>query len=114
MFLGVAVAPRSSNKAFLLLDAEPYSYLRTLSDIAGSDVAVHRLEPQAAAAHVSAWLAVHSRDVVPGAASIWREYRRLQAERARLSSDCDTPFTSAGFSSFVRLARRAQASATEP
>lgn len=75
-------------KRCLILEAEPYRYQAALSDIAGSDIAVHRNDPVQAMSEVREWLCeAAGMDDAPGAEAIWfdfveftlRDSDRLQA-----------------------------------
>jgi hypothetical protein len=67
-------------KEILVLDAEPFRYHRTMSDIAGKDAAAHENEPLAAIAHVRRFLTNKERGALRGASAMQKRYQEFLAD----------------------------------
>lgn len=84
--LGVDVGCRmfgtdeQKQKKCLVLEAERYRYQAALSDLSGSDISVHKNEPEEAASRVRGWLAGQCRPKAPGPAKIWGAFNDFMAE----------------------------------
>ncbi|MFL9584185.1 hypothetical protein [Stenotrophomonas sp. AB1(2024)] len=68
-----------NKKQCLVLEAERYRYQAALSDLSGSDIAVHRNEPEEVANQVRGWLAGQCRPKAPGPAKIWGAFNDFMA-----------------------------------
>jgi hypothetical protein len=65
-------------KQLLVLDSEEYRYQKTISDIAGSDPAVHHSKPLEAMAHIRDFLSdKNGGGTLPGAEQFERQYIRF-------------------------------------
>lgn len=84
--LGVDVGCRTfgteeqKTKQCLILEAERYRYQAALSDLSGSDIAVHKNEPEEIVSQVRGWLAGQCRPKAPGPAKIWGAFADFMAE----------------------------------
>lgn len=67
-------------KKIIVLEAERYTYQAALSDIAGSDIAAHKNEPQELVSVVRNWLANQCRPTAPGKSKIWGAYSDCMAQ----------------------------------
>lgn len=67
-------------KQCLILEAERYRYQAALSDLSGSDIAVHGNEPEEASSQVRGWLVNQCRPRAPGPAKIWGAFTDFMAE----------------------------------
>lgn len=80
------------DKEFLVLDAQPYQYQKTMSDVASLDPKVHGNEPQRACECVRHFLASDHRARVqeprlPGGAKLWGHYQSFQAALPKAAED---------------------------
>jgi len=66
-------------KRILILETERYRYQAALSDLSGSDIAVHKNEPEETVGEVRKWLANHCCPKAPGAAKIWGAFLDFMA-----------------------------------
>lgn len=84
--LGVDVGCRTfgtkkqKTKRCLILGAERYRYKAALSDMSGSDIAVHNNEPEEVVSEVRKWLTNHCCPKAPGPAKIWGAFTDFMAE----------------------------------
>lgn len=69
-----------SKKRCLVLEAERYRYQAALSDLSGSDIAVHHNEPRIVVTEVRNWLANQCRPRAVGPARIWGAFNYFVAE----------------------------------
>ena len=67
-------------KRCLVLEVEPYRYQAAVSDLAGSDIAVHGGNPQQVVAEVRNWLNSQGSLRAPGPTSIWGAFLDFTAE----------------------------------
>jgi hypothetical protein len=65
---------RLSEKKIVILEASRFTYQSALSDIAGSDIAAHRNEPEELVSVVRNWLANQCRSSAPGKGKIWSAF----------------------------------------
>jgi len=83
--LGVDVGCRNfghgklSQKRCLILEAEKYRYQAALSDLSGSDIAVHKNEPEQAVTEVRNWFAEQCRPSTAGPAKVWGAFNDFMA-----------------------------------
>lgn len=70
---------KQKTKRCLILEAERYRYQAALSDLSGSDIAVHKNEPEEVLSEVRTWLATQCRPQAPGAAKIWGAFTDFMA-----------------------------------
>jgi hypothetical protein len=83
--LGIDVGCRSfgtrkqKTKRCLILEMERYRYQAALSDLSGSDIAVHKNEPEEVVIEVRRWLVNQCRSKAPGAAKIWGAFMDFMA-----------------------------------
>lgn len=68
------------SKTCLILEAEKYRYQAALSDLSGSDIAVHDNEPEVAAELVRNWLDNQAKLRAPGPAHIWGAFNDFMAD----------------------------------
>lgn len=68
-----------ATKRCLILEAERYRYQAALSDLSGSDIAVHGNEPEEAVVVVRNWLAPQYRPNAAGPARIWGAFTDFMA-----------------------------------
>jgi hypothetical protein len=64
-------------KRCLVLDIEPYRYMKFASDLSGMDIQTHDGRPERAITVARDWLANVSRRKIPGAGLLIRSYRRF-------------------------------------
>lgn len=65
---------RQIRKSCLILDTQPFRYQKFISDIAGHDITSHENDFRRAIAKVQDWLAVQSRQVLPGGDVVQRRF----------------------------------------
>lgn len=68
-------------KVCLILERKKYRYQAALSDLAGSDIAVHDNKAQQIASRVRDWLGAQTGHRLHGAAKIWRRYGDFSAAK---------------------------------
>lgn len=72
---------RHKNKRILVLDSEPYRYLKVLSDLAGQDAQWHHNKPEKVIEKVRNWLRTSSNlQGMPGGTKIWRRYQQFRRD----------------------------------
>lgn len=67
-------------KKCLILEAERYRYQAAISDLSGSDIAVHKNDPLEALTEVRNWLATQAELRAPGPAAIWGRFTDFMAD----------------------------------
>ena len=67
-------------KKILILESERYRFQAAISDLSGSDIAVHKDEPVVACGEVRNWLAQGLGNSVPGPAAIWARFNDFTAD----------------------------------
>lgn len=83
--LGIDVGCRNfgqeglADKRLLILEAEKYRYQAALSDLSGSDIAVHRNEPEQVVTEVRNWLAEQCRPNAAGPSKVWGAFNDFMA-----------------------------------
>ena len=70
---------RAAEKRCLILEAERYRYQAALSDMSGSDIAVHGNDPVEAAVQVRNWLRTSVRLRAPGPSLVWGRFTDFMA-----------------------------------
>ncbi len=83
-----------NSKRILILEAERYRYQAAISDLSGSDIAVHKNEPVSANNEVRNWLAQVLGNTTAGPAAVWNKFNDFMADnydllKARGYSDAD-------------------------
>lgn len=84
--LGIDVACRRfkkgkwSQKKCLILEAEQYRFQAAISDLSGSDIAVHRNQPVELVSQVRNWLNNEAKLNAPGPAQVWGRFNDFMAE----------------------------------
>jgi len=79
---------RHHKKACLVLDADPYRYRASISDMSGQDIHAHGGDPERAIVEVRNWLANRSRrKKLPGGAEIATRYRRFREDASRICGE---------------------------
>ncbi len=73
---------RCGSRKCLIPEAERYRYQAALSDISGSDIAVHGNMPENLVAHVRHWLHGHGRGVAPSPTQVWGAFNDFMSENA--------------------------------
>ena len=68
------------SKKILILEAEKYRFQAAISDISGSDIAMHRNEPVTACTEVRNWLAEELGNTTPGPTAIWARFNEFMAD----------------------------------
>lgn len=71
---------RLSDKKIVILEASRFTYQAALSDIAGSDIAAHRNEPEEVVSVVRNWLANQCRFSAPGKGKIWGAFTECMGQ----------------------------------
>jgi hypothetical protein len=71
---------RWPQKRCLVLEAEHYRYQAALSDLSGSDIAVHNEDPQRIVSEVRNWLSNQAGLRAPGPTSIWGAFLDFTAD----------------------------------
>lgn len=71
---------RLSEKKIVILEASRFTYRAALSDIAGSDIAAHRNEPEEVVSVVRNWLANQCRSSAPGKGKIWGAFTECMGQ----------------------------------
>jgi len=71
---------RWPQKRCLVLEAERYRYQAAISDLSGSDIAVHGGDAQRIVAEVRNWLNSQDSLQAPGPASIWGAFLNFMAD----------------------------------
>lgn len=71
---------RLSEKRIVILEAARFTYRAALSDIAGSDIATHRNQPEEVVSVVRDWLANQCRSGAPGRSRIWSAFIECMAQ----------------------------------
>jgi hypothetical protein len=69
-----------SSKKLLILEAERYRFQAAISDLSGSDIAVHKNDPLSASNEVRNWLAQELGNATPGPAAIWARFNEFMAD----------------------------------
>jgi hypothetical protein len=72
-------APWSAKK-ILILEAERYRFQKAISDISGSDIAVHNNDPLIASNEVRNWLAQGLGNTIPGPAAVFNKFTDFTAD----------------------------------
>jgi hypothetical protein len=65
---------RFKSKQCLILEAKPFRYQAAISDLAGSDIAVHKERPAELVGAVRNWLNSHLKKTFPGPAKVFDAY----------------------------------------
>lgn len=65
---------RNSLKRCLILEEQRYRYQAAISDLSGSDIAVHGRSPELLVAEVRNWLNNHAHASAPGPARVWTAF----------------------------------------
>jgi hypothetical protein len=73
---------RSSTKRCLILEAERFRFQAAISDLSGSDIAVHGNQPVAIVSEVRNWLNSQAKLRAPGAAEIWGRFTDFMTENS--------------------------------
>lgn len=86
IFLGCKFARRGrSTKSCLILDRAKWRYRKSLSDLSGRDIHVHKGRPALAITAVRDWLATESgRPDAPGGTFVVQQYRRFRRQLPEL------------------------------
>ncbi|HVR37984.1 MAG TPA: hypothetical protein VMU84_02745 [Thermoanaerobaculia bacterium] len=72
---------RHAGKSFLIFDASKYRFQKSISDIAGQDIAHHDNDPLTAVKHLRDWLrATSGRTTIPSGAEIYRRYSAFRRD----------------------------------
>jgi hypothetical protein len=71
--------PPWDTKKILILEAEKYRFQAAISDLSGSDIAVHKNEPITACSEVRNWLAQEMVNAPPGPTAIWGRFNDFTA-----------------------------------
>jgi len=69
-----------SSKKLLILEAEKYRFQAAISDLSGSDIAVHRNDPTLASNEIRNWLAQELNNAAPGPAAVWARFNDFMAD----------------------------------
>ena len=69
-----------SSKKILILEAERYRFQAAISDLSGSDIAVHKNDPVSASNEVRNWLAQELGNTTPGPAAVWNHFNDFMAD----------------------------------
>ncbi|OGS93036.1 MAG: hypothetical protein A2061_01795 [Gallionellales bacterium GWA2_59_43] len=77
---------KQKKKEILVLDAEPYRYQRTMSDIAGKDAYGHDNDPLKAIECVRRFLNNKERDRLPGAAAMKKRYQKFSSDLPEIAA----------------------------
>ena len=83
LFFGCRAFGSGRNKAkrILVLDSEPYRYMKVLSDIAGHDAQWHHNDPLKAIEKIRNWLCSSSDlPTMPGGSAICRRYKQFRRD----------------------------------
>lgn len=70
---------RWQRKKCLILEADHYRYRAALSDISGSDIAVHNDQPEEVVCVVRNWLTAEAGITLPGPSKIWGAFMEFTA-----------------------------------
>jgi len=81
----------SRRKKCLILEAEKYRYQAAISDLSGSDIAVHSNKPENVAKQVRNWLNANAPERVVSPSQVWAAFNEFM-------SDNDADLTRNGFS----------------
>jgi len=81
---------RRGAKKCLILEAEKYRYQAAISDLSGSDIAVHDNKPENVVAQVRHWLNGHARSAAASPSQVWAAFNEFM-------SDNDAELTRVGF-----------------
>lgn len=92
-------------KALLVLDAEPYRYQATLSDIAGQDIRHHGGSPEHIITGVRDWLRIHSDCPVPGPVTLRQAFAEFSAGLPAVCAAGGLDRHDLQFADYVALAR---------
>ena len=71
--------PPWDSKKILILEAEKYRYQAAISDLSGSDIAMHKNEPVIACTEVRNWLARELGNTTPGPTAVWARFNDFMA-----------------------------------
>lgn len=71
---------RFRRKKILILETEPYRYQAAISDLSGSDIKVHRNEPEEVVLAVRNWLNDEANLHATGASKIWSDFNEFMAD----------------------------------
>jgi hypothetical protein len=73
---------KQKQKTALVLDTQPYRYRKSLSDISGQDIGVHKGVQKTAIREVRDWLSTYHRgsDPIPGGDFISKQYRKFSRQ----------------------------------
>jgi hypothetical protein len=69
-----------ANKKCLILETERYRYQAAISDLSGSDIAVHNDEPREVATVVRDWLDSETDVIAPGPTKLWGAFNIFMAD----------------------------------
>ena len=67
-------------KRLLILEAESHRFQAAISDLSGSDIAVHKNEPVKACREVRNWLAQELGNETQGPAAVWARFNEFMAD----------------------------------
>jgi hypothetical protein len=72
--------PPWNSKRILVLEAERYRFQAAISDLSGSDIAMHKNEPVIACTEVRNWLAQELESTILGPTAIWARFNEFMAD----------------------------------
>lgn len=69
-----------ATKQILILEAESHRFKAAISDLSGSDIAVHRNEPVNACSEVRNWLSQSLGNATPGPSAVWGRFNEFMSD----------------------------------
>jgi hypothetical protein len=94
---------KHSSKICLVLDAIPYRYQRTLSDIAGQDIQIHSNRFEEIVLIVRNWLSQFETDLLPGNLPITSDYQRFIRDFPQICRDSGLTTHRIPYNDFVNI-----------
>jgi len=89
LFVGCKIfgSKEQTHKSCRILEKEPNSYDKYLSDIGGQDIRAHHNNPEEAAKHVRDFLAAKTKRItIPSPSIVWKGYCKYQKALPRMAS----------------------------
>ena len=96
------------NKNCLILDKEPYRYMRFVSDISGQDIHSHKNKPENAVHEVRDWIVnlTRSRDKIPSGEFIWKRYGEFKRDLRKICAKIGKDHSQLTFLEYVDVVRK--------
>jgi hypothetical protein len=78
---------KQKSKTCLILEKEPYTYQKFLSDLAGHDISSHHNQSEKLIGSVRKWLIQYSDNIIPGESAISERYNEFKSDLPRICKE---------------------------